>query len=162
LKADRIVFLDTDTLILKRLDPLWENRSADFLGRVASGYGAPTWDPGVWRETSDDSGSPVLPMYNAGVLIFQNGSHRRIGPAWDRGIRKYLTGAYRLPYPDARMPEQFALSLALGATGLSRLDLGPAEHGFGGVAPPDLDPLPVVFHTGNKKFDAWARKLGVR
>jgi Methyltransferase domain len=158
--ASRVVFLDTDTLILRPLDLLWEGRDADFLARVGTAYNGPDWAQEVWEATLHRVGASEVPMFNAGVLVFQNGSHRCIENAWSNYIAQYLAGEISSPYNDSRMPEQWGLALAVGSKKLSYSLLNCLDHGYAWSDELDFE-FPVVFHTGNDLFFDYVFKVGI-
>jgi hypothetical protein len=158
--ASRVIFLDTDTLILRPLDLLWQERDADFLARVGSAYNGTTWARDVWEATSRGVGASDVPMFNTGVMVFQNGSHRRIENAWSQYIARYRAGDIAYPYNDSRLPEQWALALAVGSMKLSYYLLNPMDHGFAWNDEFDSE-LPIVFHTGNDLFFEYVFKVGI-
>jgi hypothetical protein len=157
--APRVVFLDTDTLILRPLDILWQGRDVDFLARVGTAYEDHDWKRELWQETLRRVGPSEVPMFNAGVLIFQNSAHRRIQAAWLNFVTRYLTGELAPPFPDTRMPEQWGLALAVGSVKLRYSLLQPTDHTYGWIGEPYSDA--VVFHTGNPLFEKYAFKMGV-
>src|SRR5579859_5278176 len=119
--ASRVVFLDTDTVILRPLDLLWKERDADLLARVGVAYECPRWDSRVWQETFRRVGASHVPMFNAGVLVFQNHAHRRIYADWLRSVRDYLAGELLPPLRTHAtltdknpLTEQWGLALAVG------------------------------------------------
>jgi hypothetical protein len=165
--ADRVVFLDTDTLVLQPLDTLWTDSDAAFRARYGRLNYSPDWGTTVWQRTFESIGVPVIPMFNAGVLVFQHQTHRLIRNTWAEFIGRYLDSTWQPPFPDWRMPEQFALSPALSVHGVTYSPLSSREHGFGWE--PDvwrscetgaLDRESfVVLHTSHHLFRDYYRKL---
>jgi len=150
-EADRVVFLDTDTLVFSPIDRVWTGRGADVLARVASAYDTPEWNRDAWREACSRFGDHVVPMYNGGFVIFQNGAHRRAGPDWKRAMELYRSRELVAPF-DERMSDQYGLSLAMLAGRMSCDEMGRRHHTFGWLDP-DVSRETVVFHTANPLFD---------
>lgn len=155
---ERVVFLDTDTIVRAPLDDVWSDDGADFLARPALACMLPEWREDIWRATFSTVRASRLPMYNAGFLVFQRGAHRRIRDSWIEGIRAYLAQRFELPFPDIRTPEQLALSLAVSRCGLEVGELTPRQHVFGWQKGADL--TGALIHTGNSSFEVLAEKLG--
>jgi SAM-dependent methyltransferase len=157
-QAPRVVFLDADTFVLRPLDLLWDGRHADFLGRVGTAYEAPGWDEAAWAAARGAAGAAAMVMWNAGVLVFQNGAHLRIRQAWETFTRQYLDGHLPHPWLDPRMPEQWGLALALAASRVSCARLGAGDHAFGWQDEPFEEA--VVLHTGIGHYARYALALG--
>ncbi len=142
--VDRIIFLDADTMVLKPLDALYDNVSADFIGRLAALYENEDWNQQEWDNTLTVlGGKKGTPYFNSGVTIFQNAAQRRIEDLWLDFTRKILSGDL-MPSQPNRFAEQLGLSLALGAEGLSFHLLGRTEHAYGWRKEPYENA--VVFH----------------
>lgn len=143
-EVERVIFLDADTMILKSLDILYKDVQADFIARVAGQFENENWDHELWLKTLQCIHAKATPYFNSGLIIFQNGAHRRIGDLWLEFIRRNLSG--ELMHLDSpRFAEQLALSLAVGAAGLSYHLLNKNEHVFGWRKEPYKNA--VVFHT---------------
>src|SRR5262249_28073697 len=56
LDAERVLFLDTDTLVRGPLASLWQKSSHDFRGRPAQANHSPRWRPEVWNQSFRDFG----------------------------------------------------------------------------------------------------------
>lgn len=149
--ASRVIFLDTDTVILRPLDLLWHGRDADLLARIGGAYGLSDWDSQLWRDTFRRVGASEVPMFNAGVLVFQNHAHHRIHADWLGCVTRYLAGELLPPFRDPRMAEQWALALAVGLANLRYTLLEPFEHSYAWRGDPHSEA--VVFHTGSALFD---------
>jgi len=157
-RAERVVFLDADTFVLRPLDLLWDGQRSDFLGRVGTSYGDAGWDGAAWSLALASAGGAETPMYNCGLLVFQHRAHRRIREDWARQVGRYLRGELPAPWQDERMPEQWALALALAAHGVSQRALGPGHHAFGWAGDPWEQA--VVLHTGVDSYARYQQELG--
>jgi hypothetical protein len=154
--AERVVFVDCDTFVFGRLDALWARRSADLIARPGPNYLGDRWKPDVWERTFQAIGKPLLPMFNTGFMVFQNGSHRRLERRWTDAVQQYLNGELEQPYP-RNVSDQFALSIAVALEGLSSECLEPAEHSYGPLDEP-LETA-VLYHTGTRQYDRYYRRI---
>lgn len=158
-RASRVVFLDTDTVVMRPLDLVWQDRDADLLGRPGAAYEYEHWNPDLWSGLFRQAGASDVPMFNAGLLVFQHHAHRRIRSEWPRVMAWYLTQALPFPFSDRQLGDQLALALAAGLVGLRCSALGPSEHAYGWRGESHLGA--VVWHTGNESFEACVRALGL-
>lgn len=142
-----VIFLDADTIVLRPLEVLWQGENADFLARPGSSMLLPAWDREVWQNLFQEIDRDSVPMFNAGVLVFQNQAHLRLRESWSASLQRFLSGELPWPYPDGRMFEQWSLSMAIAQQGIPFAELGPREHAFGWCMEP-ADGA-VVFHYGN-------------
>ena len=149
-EADRVIFLDTDTFVLRSIDPIWDATVANFIARPAEVIDRRKWDQDVWENTFRSIGSSVVSMYNAGMLLFRHRAHKKVANAWEKRIWQYLDGELQPPWPDKRMPEQFALALSLAESGVSRFDLNGSHHAFGWTSESYSEA--TVMHTGSANY----------
>ena len=91
-RADRVIFLDADTMVLKSLDSLYRNVDSDFIGRVAGQCENKNWDQEKWVKALGLVNADETPYFNSGLIIFQNGAQRRISSLWLDFTRKNLAG----------------------------------------------------------------------
>jgi hypothetical protein len=154
--AERVLFIDTDTFVFEALDSVWSRRDADVVGRPGPNYLGERWNRQVWERTFEQFGARVVPMFNAGFLIFQNGSHRQIQQRWQDLVSRYVSGELPSPYP-RRVYEQLALAVAIGVDGLSYDCLAPREHAYGPLDEP-LETA-VLYHTGARQYDRYYRRI---
>jgi SAM-dependent methyltransferase len=155
--APRVVFLDTDTLVLRPIDKIWENKDVDLLARPGAAWNYGDWNSAVWSSTFRRVGASEIPMFNAGCLVFQNQSHRRVQQHWSNYISEYLAGELDPPLKEARIPEQLALALAVASAKLRYSECSAAEHAYGWNG--DSHRGAIVFHTGNKHFHHYLSEL---
>jgi len=146
--AQRVIFLDADTLVLRPIGALWQDRPHDFLARRGTAMATSNWNRAVWRNLFFSSGTTELPMFNAGVLVFQRGAHRRIKHCWSNLLTRFLTGALPMPNPDKRMYEQWALAMALSQKQISFEELGLEDHAFGWQN--ESPHKTTIFHSGSR------------
>ena len=153
-QADRVIFLDADTLVLKPLDQVWKGINADFIGRVESVCSKPQWNQQSWLALLQKLNAVETPYFNSGFVIFQNGSHRNLFQSWytltKQGQNKELFDSAKIHNNNPRMAEQIALSLAIGCARLSWHKIGNKEHAYGWRLEPYTDS--IVLHTGNWKY----------
>ncbi|MCA9975998.1 MAG: hypothetical protein KC413_09625, partial [Anaerolineales bacterium] len=155
--AARVIHMDTDTLILRPLDLIWENHTEDVLARPASVFGSGEWDGQIWADTLARVGAADVPMFNTGFLVFQNGAHHQLQKHWLQFIRHYMGGELSTPGKMPRMFGQLAVSLAVGVAHLPYHTMSAAEHGFAWLN--DSFASAFVFHTGNWLFETYAHEV---
>jgi hypothetical protein len=162
--ADRLIFLDADTLVLQSLDSLWETSAADFIGRVTSAQDKPGWNPAAWSSLLRQVGvTKAANYYNSGFVIFQNQTHRSIAQLWRDFTRGGRDASLFYP-PDlgaacARHAEQVALSMAVAAAGLRTERMGSTDHAYGWAYEPHGKAR--VYHTGGPGYFNYASLLNV-
>jgi hypothetical protein len=157
--ADRVVFLDTDTLIFSPLDRVWSQRSASVIARVASAYGTANWNAALWQATCRRFGAGVLPMFNTGFVVFQDGAQNRVGRLWRRAVQLYRSRILAPPFED-RMSDQYGLPLAMLGEGLSCATMTAGEHTYGWIEP-NVAADTVVFHTANSLFETYLARFRI-
>lgn len=156
-KGSKLVFLDTDTLVMEPLDSLLGDTSGDVVGGLSTYVNLPFWSSKLWEETLRQYGAQTgFPYLNTGVLVFKNEAHRRIGDSWLTITRKLRNEGLTLPNSRMRA-NQVAFSLACGVEGLSnglltypKLVQGWLREAFDNA---------IVIHTGDSKFFAYAYKI---
>lgn len=157
--AERVVFLDTDTLVFSPLDRVWSGRSAPVIARVASAYGSARWNAPLWRATCSRFGQGVVPMFNTGFLVFQDGAHRRVRRTWTEAVGLYRARVLAPPFED-RMSDQYGLPLAMLRERIDYAPMTPREHTYGWIDPARA-PDTVVFHTANSLFETYVARFGI-
>jgi len=153
--AQRIIYLDADTLISKPIDTVWRDQDCDVIARTASYYHNAAWDHGLWSETLRRvGGNERQPYFNSGFLVFQNASHRRLLAIWPEMIERLATGELTAPsslHPGGtKFAEQLALSLSMSAKDFSFHEMTIREHSFWWTG--DCYDESIVFHTGGGNF----------
>jgi len=153
--AERVIYLDADTLVREPIDSVWHGRDSDVIARTASYYHKPAWDHARWFETLRSiGGNDQSPYFNSGFLVFQNKAHRRLLEAWPAMIQRLAKGEPtcpdRLHKGGTRFAEQLALSLSISAERLSFHEMMSREHAFGWKG--DRYEDSIVYHTGSGDF----------
>ena len=153
--ADRLIFLDTDTMVLKPLELVYNNISADLIARNAPGTYLSTWRQERWEEVLNSVGAPSYPFYSCGFMIFQNGAHRKMKETWPKLTEEILQG--KLPIKKTRFAEQQAFSLSAAVEGLSHSSMKNNHHVYAmnGESPNDA----VVYHLGTPNFYTYYRPV---
>ncbi|HEX2093320.1 MAG TPA: hypothetical protein VHG28_13010 [Longimicrobiaceae bacterium] len=146
--ADRVVFLDADTIVLRPLDHIWTGKMADVIGRKAARYKSPAWDAEGWRARVSAVGGGDSPYLNSGVVVFQNGSHRKLVDRWPT-LTEAEKAVGAAPF-GARMAEQVAMSLSIAAERLSVETVEAWAHAYGWEN--ETPERTIVFHTGTGEF----------
>lgn len=147
-EADRVLFLDCDTLILG--DPRSLFTGDEPIRARPSPY---TFDEDDWASMFDRHGEPVHPwMPNTGVLVFQEGFHRQIADDWVNYIAADLQSGI-----DMNLADQVALALAIADYRTGKLT--PREHVmvWEGESPPDG----IIYHIG-REVSVWTPPVTVR
>jgi hypothetical protein len=159
--AGRVIYLDVDTIILKRLDTIWTGRSFDILARPASRTWQPSWNAELWKLTLREAGAADnYPYLNSGFVVFQNGAQQLLERPWVaimRGLslRKSLLQQLHAP----RNIGQLSFSMAIGVLRLSYGLIGSREHAYGWEGDPYDTAL--VYHAGGGGFAEFLRARGV-
>jgi hypothetical protein len=145
--ATTLIFLDADTVVLRPLDLLWQGLKADFLARPGSTMVLPTWNHGVWSNLFQNIDRSPIPMFNSGVLVFQNAVHLRLKDSWRALLLRFLNFGLPWPYPDGRLFEQWSLAMAIAQVGVPFAKLDSKGHAFGWCM--ESADEAVVFHSGS-------------
>ncbi|NNC87298.1 MAG: methyltransferase domain-containing protein [Akkermansiaceae bacterium] len=150
LRSERVVFLDTDTFLLRPLDRIWRRSDRPFMARPAAIYGRVLWNAEIWAALRDRFGSTDVPMFNSGFVIFQQYAHRKIAEDWIEIMRLFRAGELEMPNDDSRCPDQWGLALAIGKNSVPYEEMNPSEHAFGFK---EEDPEgAVVYHSGHDRY----------
>jgi hypothetical protein len=163
--ADRLVFLDADTLVLSPVEKVYANSNKDFLARIANPYLRSTWNHADWMAVCARLNSVPAPYFNSGFMVFQNASHRRIDKLWPKIISVGASQSLFDPaalhvnprYHDQRYLEQLSLSLSVASSGLSWEEMTPSDHSWAWNQEPYAEA--TVFHTAGPRFLALAEKI---
>lgn len=147
--ADRVIYLDVDTLVLKPIDRLYVGDDSDLLARHAVRVYTHGWDPDWWTEALSSVGVSGFPLYSPGFMVMQNSSHQRICQDWRGCIRRILDGDVP-PLVADKHAELYAFSLACGVQGLACCDLNPSAHRYAMIGEGFDDA--VVYHLGTPGF----------
>jgi hypothetical protein len=148
--AERAVFLDSDTVVLRPLQDLWRFRPQALLARPGAAMAMPNWNRETWRGLCETIGARPVPMFNAGLLVFQGNSHRKLKRTWETLLLRFLSGDFPHPNPDKRMFEQWSLALAVAHDQITFAELDSKSHAFGWLRESQVDA--TVFHFGNRLF----------
>ena len=137
---ENVIFLDCDTEVKK--DPTiileWE---CDFAGRAVPMV---DFDLGVWFRMFRDRGKEPVSMFNAGFMVFRNGTHKRIIDEWLSYLDEDLPQAHAYFYHK----DQYSLALAL--SGLNLRLMTREEHAFRWLDEEHVDS--IVLHGTATKF----------
>ena len=108
MESENAIFFDCDTLVFNNPYSLIEG-NFDIKARPST-YQPPT---SQWKNMFDFFNQQYIDwMPNAGVLVFKNGSHKRIQQKW----KKYLSKDLMRFFPDKgtmRLKDQWSLALAI-------------------------------------------------
>lgn len=148
--SDRVIYLDTDVMVLRPIDELYQDSSAELIARYIVGYYMNKyWDPEKWKSILKSLGFPDYPKYMPGFMIFQNGSHRRLKDSWPALIKDILDDKIENCPPD-RFAELHAFSLACSQEGLTHELMPDYGHRYAMIGESHEDA--VVHHLGTPGF----------
>lgn len=163
-EAERTVFLDADTVILRPIDPIWQRSDADVIARLTARVFEPTWSAALWNDVQRKvGGREGYPYFNSGCVVFQNGAHRKLEKTWPdlissmgRGVPVYSNALHE---KGTRLTEQLALSLAMGVHNLSYSLMSPSEHTYLWCGEDYRNS--VVLHTSGPRFLGFIGTMGL-
>lgn len=164
-KYERLVYIDSDTIIMKPLNLIWENTSEDILARPASAYNSSShkWEPKKWSAIFSLFGKEEVPYLNAGLIIFQNFAHQKLDGIWfdftQRALKENLFGldTHSKGHKKLRFSEQYAFSLAVGIASLSYKVLDSFAQSYGWLN--ESFDNTCIYHTGGYLFWKYALYL---
>jgi hypothetical protein len=148
--AKRVIYLDTDVMVLKPIDSLYKDSSAELIARyVVSYYMGRYWHPDKWKAILSSIGAPDYPKYSPGFMIFQNSSHLRLKDCWPDLIRQILD--HKIPLnPPNRFAELDAFSMACAHQNLTHELMPDYGHRYAMIGESHHDA--VVWHLGTPGF----------
>ena len=149
-----IIYLDADTLVLDDVERIREFSGSDVSARLAWVYQqSGKWNRDyehLWLSTIARAGVEYIPVLNSGVVLFNNFAHVRVGPPWEKYMRRFLSCDLPHVYGSRRHYEQLGLALAISEMSFS-VDLMKRDlHGFGWV--PESYNC-VVYHTSSRRYE---------
>jgi len=164
-EADRVIYLDADTLVLGAIDESYEGKDADVIARPAVPIYTDRWTTErqeQWSSALETAGAERdFPLYSPGFMVMQNSSHVRIRDTWRRLIREILAGDLPPMKPD-KHAELYAYSLACGVERMSHEAMPPAHHRYAMIGE-EFDDA-IVYHLGTpgfyRHYDRVLRGLG--
>jgi hypothetical protein len=155
IEADRLIYLDADTIVLDSIDKVWKGAQFDFLASHDSFYrSASRAKREQWSKILTGYGCQEGPYFNSGFLVFENNSQQKIGECWeDICEREWQKGTEsKLSQFQGRWTtEQMALSVAalreIGDIGAMKGN----HHVYGWEkGPRSVQSDSVVYHTGSR------------
>lgn len=151
--ADRLVFLDADTAVLRPLEHVWKNCDSDIIARVDEAYEREDFPNRLWNDALALVGAPAGPYLNSGFIVFQNRAHKKIGDTWKKvcsTFRKQYEPDRQYPGLTSRFAEQMAFGASVAKTGLSHRLMSPEEHAYAWTLQFDElrdEVYPIVYHA---------------
>lgn len=163
-EAERTVFLDADTVVLRPIDAIWRRSQADVTARLTARVFEPTWSAALWNDVQRKvGGTEGYPYFNSGCLVFQNGAHRKLERTWPDLISSLGRGipvfANALHETGTRLTEQLALSLAMGVHNLSYSLMTPNDHTYLWCGEDYRNS--IVLHTSGPRFLGFINSIGL-
>lgn len=147
-EADTLIFLDTDTVVLNRIESIYENVNKDLIAREAPSVNTKYYYPEKWKKKLSHFNAEEYPYLSCGFMVFQNGKHREIARRW-RDITKRLLGGEGQNQV-TRFAEQEAMSIAASAEGMSLKLMEPHHHAYAMIG--ESYRGAVVYHLGTPNF----------
>lgn len=138
--ANQVAFLDCDTIVTEHPRELFEGEF-EFAARPDNAeLGS------EWMQFTEEIGETSLPwMPNAGLLVFKQGSHRRIQQEW----QKYINKDFHLDIGEKSYRDQYSLTIA--ASKLDSRKLNKRHHVFEWADEPYENG--IVYHTERNDSD---------
>jgi hypothetical protein len=174
-EAERVVFLDADTVCLQPLELLLDRyRTEDLYARQEAGTQRP-WDKVAdarfpaqvdWQAfaRSCNLAPPTLPVVNCGVMIFNHWATRRLTDCIDALCELYHrwdSGADAYPCSNRHIMDEVALAAALHRRGSPSLGLISPEHvPFYAELTSDFPAPAFVLHVWSGLYRAFLRDTG--
>jgi hypothetical protein len=161
--ADRLVFLDADTAVLRPLEHVWENCDSDVIARVDNTYEKEDFPTNRWNDALSLVDAPEGPYLSSGFIVFQNAAQEKIGNAW-RKICSTYRKQYKPKQQSSPLTRRFAEQMAFGASvfqaDLSYKLMSPEEHAYAWTL--QFDELgnevhPIVYHACGPYVDQAVR-----
>jgi len=148
--ADRVIYLDTDVMILDDLAKSYADSRADLIARPAPDVVSRRhWNPERWSQKVQQAGaSPDMPFYSPGFMVFHNGAHQRLRAEWEAVIERILSG--ETPFSADKHAEMNAFSVAASIVGLSHHAMADEAHRYAMIGEGAADA--VVWHLGTPGF----------
>lgn len=146
--ADRVIFLDTDTMILSPIEHVYMNTEKDFLSRPAPVVSTPLWNSEKWESRLKQFGLDYCQYFTCGFMIFQNRSHARIRDKWDSITSQIVSGNTK--FPVTRFAEQQALSITVAQSGLTSFEMNAIHHSY--AMNGESYENAIVYHLGTPNF----------
>ena len=138
-KNDNVMFLDCDTIINSNPDVLF-NYDFDFSARVAPSFLNVNFNE--WVKPFYENDCCVLPIFNAGCLVFKNKTNEFVGEL----AIKYFDDGKKIFSRDIGKQyqlDQFSISLAVSKLELNIKYMGESEHGYRWMYD---NPKSIIYH----------------
>lgn len=151
--SKRVIYLDSDTIILGPIEKIYDSKDESFIGRFSHYYEDERFETEKWRKILKENGAGYSPYFNAGFVIFQNGSQKVIREDWTNILRDNLGKMEEKEFMGRDMSEQIALSTSVSKNNLSTAKMRRREHMYGWKTPPsdlDISGDEIVYHTGSR------------
>jgi hypothetical protein len=155
--ADTLIFLDTDTIVLKPLNEIIFD-DFEFAGRPASFFENNSENKTTWFSYLNRySVKQRTPYFNSGFFIFKNQPHRKLFHEWKDLTKKIYISNEHYHDNDKRLSEQVALSLLVGEKNLICKILTEKQHSYGWKN--EMYHFSVVYHTGTSRFNSMVTQI---
>ena len=126
--ADQVLFIDSDSLAFKKLDPIFDYCAGKGLAVQGEMQSSGPWY-GDLAEHCRKHGVPALPKFNGGLIYYERGAEAAIEVCRDYGRRARELGFQR---DDPLVPDEPCIALAMAKEGIGHLI--PEEANFTNTA----------------------------
>lgn len=151
--SKRLIYLDSDTVILGPIDKVYKGKNEEFIGRYNHHYEDEKFIMEEWRKILKENKAKYSPYFNSGFVIFQNESQKRIKKDWVKISKDNLEKSEEREFMGRKMSEQIALSTSVSKNNLSKARMQRREHIYGWKTPPsdlNISGEEIVYHTGSR------------
>jgi hypothetical protein len=121
-EAETVIFLDTDTVVLKPIDEIYKNCNSDIMAREAPSVKTSYFYPEKWKDTLKYYGCSGYPYLSSGFVVFQNNSHKKIRKEWVKVTKRLLNGEGVNQVTRHSNQHAFSISACLNNLSLSMME----------------------------------------
>jgi hypothetical protein len=147
-EADVVLFLDTDTVVLRPIDPVYAGSGADLHARTAPVVQTSYFRPAQWEATLRHFGCAPGPYVSTGFLVLKNGAQKALRAAWVDLTERIRRGEGVEQV--TRHANQYAFSIAAYRQGLSLQLMDEAHHAYAMIG--EGHEGATVYHLGTPNF----------
>jgi hypothetical protein len=155
IEAENLIYLDTDTIVVGKIDKIFEKSDCKIIARADSSYEKGKYfDKKKWMQILKEYGARSGPLLNSGFVIFKEESHRLIGKYWKSILkieRKKMKKKGEIGFNNRSTTEQMSLSIS-ALKKLKKIGaMSKKDHIYGwNVSPSEVTKKCGVYHTGSR------------
>jgi hypothetical protein len=151
--SERTIYLDTDTIVLGKIDKIYKNKNSKVFAKKVHNYGEKSFSKEEWYKLLDKYSARKGPYFNSGFVIYEDGANESIGKVWKKvykEIKKNYCDTTKKVASKSKL-EQLSLSITLMKEGVRVEEMGEESHIYGWVKRPDeVGDGAIVYHTGSR------------